>query len=331
MKRAAVVAGLTLLLGACADGETPLGPVAAAAPDAPLMTTGVERGASVLLVHGYDPSGGGQNCVGYWDNQKLGLQALGHTGRRLTVGYYSNNSGCERNLSSTVYTKNFAGDWTLERGTANGQTNVLTNGTPIEHVAYRFAWLAAKENNDNLGASVRVIAHSLGGLVVRHAIQQASLGNPNFPTLAQMNITRVITYGTPHTGTSYAWGSFTEQGLQMRPGSGFLNSLNGTPRVGSATWIGFTSLFTFTGDGVVDNGSACWSKMTWCGRHYGAVAGFGLAARGAYWHNDFMGDSNFTYALSSWDVRNPSVNGAWGTRFNDIGAPGMAARNLASF
>lgn len=323
-----VMTAAVLVLAACGD-QNPAAPPSAAVPAAPVMNTGTEPGASVLLVHGFDPWNTGHDCSTIWTQQRDALRAWGHTGRIFTVGYYNANRNCERNVNSTVYTKNYAGDWTLVQGTANGRGGILDHNTPIEHAAYRVAWAIAKENADNGTASVRVVAHSLGGLVVRYAVQQASKGNPDFPTLAQMNLTRVWTLGTPHLGTNYAWGSTAVQGGQMRPGSAFLTALNGDQRIGTATWYAFTSLFTFTGDGVVDNTSACWARTTWCGRHYGSVAGFGYASRGAYGHGDYMKDPNLSFDLAEYDARSPINGTTWGARFRDVGATGMISRNLS--
>lgn len=329
MKRVFAVAGVALLLGACTDVENPVAPTAVAAPEAPVMNTGPEAGASVLLIHGFDTGNTGHDCAAIWTQQRDALRAYGHTGRIQTVGYYNANRNCDRNVHNTVYTKNYAGDWRAVWGEANGRNGILDHNTPIEHAAYRVAWAIAKENAENGSASVRVVAHSLGGLVVRYAVQQASAGNWYFPTLSQMNVTRVWTLGTPHLGTGYATWASAVQGTQMRPSSGFLSGLNGDQRVGTATWYGFTSLFTFTGDGVVENSSACWARATWCGRHYGSIAGNGFAARGAYGHGDFMRDPNISFNLANYDARSPLNGTTWGARFYDVGATGMIARNLS--
>lgn len=333
MKKTAALALLLLSAGACADLPDPTAseaPTPVAAPETPSMNTGPEPGASILLIHGFDPWNTGHDCAAIWDNQRAALAALGHGSTRIyTVGYYNANRNCQRNANSTVYTKNYAGDWTLVQGTANGRGGILDHNTPIEHAAYRVAWAIAWENANNGAASVRAVTHSLGGLVVRYAVQQASIGNPDFPTLSQMNLTRVWMLGTPNSGTNYAWGSTPVQGRQMIPSSPFITNLNADQRIGVATWYAFTSLFTFTGDGVVDNNSACWARVTWCGRHYGSVSGNGLASRGAYGHGDYHKDNNWTYALASYDARSPINGTTWGARFYDIGAAGMVARNLA--
>ncbi|WP_395793844.1 hypothetical protein, partial [Aquimonas sp.] len=198
---------------------------------------------SVFLLHGYNDkansSGQGDawDCTANWANQRNALRAYGHTGRVQAIGYYSDNKNCDRNLASTVYTKNFAGDAGVSRQGGPANIQLLTYDTSMTHVAYRFAWAAAREFLDS-GRRIHVITDSLGGLIVRQAIAKSSLGDPDFPTLAQMQIMTVHTYGTPFYGAPAGSLSGTIQGVQARVGSGFINDLNSTAytRVGSARW-----------------------------------------------------------------------------------------------
>lgn len=65
---------------------------------------------------------------------------------------------------------------------------------------------------------VNVIAHSMGGLSTRWAIEQGD---------AERYVDTLVTLGTPHQGTPYAWlGIWTPGGRDMVPGSRFLNTLN---------------------------------------------------------------------------------------------------------
>jgi pimeloyl-ACP methyl ester carboxylesterase len=52
-------------------------------------------------------------------------------------------------------------------------------------------------------AKVNIIAHSMGGLIVREAIQQTYPGKTGDPTAADRAINKVITLGTPHKGISF--------------------------------------------------------------------------------------------------------------------------------
>lgn len=70
----------------------------------------------------------------------------------------------------------------------------------------------------NGNEQVSVIAHSNGGLVVRW--QRAKLGG-------QAGMRRFITLGTPHQGTTSAYGCVSPACFDMRPGSSFLTQLAG--------------------------------------------------------------------------------------------------------
>lgn len=67
-------------------------------------------------------------------------------------------------------------------------------------------------------AKVRLIAHSNGGLVSRwyDVFERGS-----------RKTSKLITMGTPHNGTSWAYGCFSPACFEMRPNSSFLQSLAG--------------------------------------------------------------------------------------------------------
>jgi hypothetical protein len=286
---------------------------------------------SVFLLHGYNDkansSGQGDawDCTANWANQRNALRAYGHTGRVQAIGYYSDNKNCDRNLASTVYTKNFAGDAGVSRQGGPANIQLLTYDTSMTHVAYRFAWAAAREFLDS-GRRIHVITDSLGGLIVRQAIAKSSLGDPDFPTLAQMQIMTVHTYGTPFYGTPAGSLSGTIQGVQARVGSGFINDLNSTAytRVGSARWYSYTSRYLFTdGDGFIRYDSACWLKSNLCFQYRNP----------AYFHGGYKDDSNFTSlrngayilkspGLTSWLENDPR---------NDVGAAAVAAGYVVAY
>ncbi len=67
-------------------------------------------------------------------------------------------------------------------------------------------------------AKARVIAHSNGGLVSRWYRAFEGGGKKT---------SRLITLGTPHEGTTWAYGCISPACFEMRPGSDFLNDLGG--------------------------------------------------------------------------------------------------------
>ncbi|MDQ1815940.1 esterase/lipase family protein [Massilia scottii] len=75
---------------------------------------------------------------------------------------------------------------------------------------------SVRANNGN--QPVSVIAHSNGGLVVRW--QRAKLGG-------EAGMRRFITLGTPHKGTTSAYGCYSPACFDMRPGSSFITQLAG--------------------------------------------------------------------------------------------------------
>ena len=82
----------------------------------------------------------------------------------------------------------------------DGSTKVDDTGTindPIRHIACRLAWYIYDFYTKN-GLSVRILAHSMGGLVVRDAIAESGHVSPFPPALLMVD--RVVTVATPHGG-----------------------------------------------------------------------------------------------------------------------------------
>jgi hypothetical protein len=278
--------------------------------------------SSVLLLHGYNSNATGAsrpyNCGEFWSTQRAVLSAVGHRGRVQTVGWYTGNTGCDRNLDSTTYTRNFAGDVTLEEGSS---ANVLTFDTSLRHVGYRLAWAIAREAGENGGNPVRIIANSMGGLALRYAIQQSSRGNGNFPTLAQLRVDAIYLLGVPNSGTLLGvFGVNREQVRQTLTNSAFLNALNADPRVGSARWWSFTSSALPNGDGVTSKDSACFSASEFCYDWRNP----------AYVHDAYKDDRNTTVRNpNAYAIRRPRKNEADYTgSFADIGATAVLAQEI---
>jgi len=64
------------------------------------------------------------------------------------------------------------------------------------------------------GECVHAVGHSMGGLIIRSAVAQVEAGNADFPPSICVN--DVVTLGTPHAGTPWAWACSTTECVQMR-------------------------------------------------------------------------------------------------------------------
>jgi PGAP1-like protein len=88
-----------------------------------------------------------------------------------------------------------------------------SNNTSIRHLAWHLANYIAT-NFTAKGVAVDVVAHSMGGLMIRYALTKQ--GVDSFPRLM---VEDVVTLGSPHNGASFAALTGTTQGAEMEPGS----------------------------------------------------------------------------------------------------------------
>lgn len=91
-------------------------------------------------------------------------------------------------------------------------------GSNVEHafeIAEAVAALRALTGTDRVAA----IAHSMGGLALRHHLVHGGADTVHTAVFA----------GTPHRGTWIAWLAWGRGGAEMRPGSEFLRELNTRP------------------------------------------------------------------------------------------------------
>src|SRR5262245_49597124 len=166
------------------------------------------EGVPLLLVSGFAPTA----CSGDPDNSFDALTtyltnpAHAWNGPIYTVGIYSDmaqtplsHQGCTVNLGSSMTV-----DPSNKCNGYFGSFSDATQGTEnekLEHVACRFAWYVYNTFSSK-GIPVAIVAHSLGGLIVRYALG-ASNGNAAFPTAPSGNpllVESVVTIGTPFQG-----------------------------------------------------------------------------------------------------------------------------------
>ncbi|MGW9590300.1 esterase/lipase family protein [Streptomyces chartreusis] len=181
----------------------------------------------VIFIHGFAP-GGEHDCSEYFRSARTHFANKGWQGNLLTFGYYAGNTNCSYNY----------------RGSRDKSLNT---------VAKVFANYV-HDNYSRRNIKVDVVAHSMGGLVVRAALHHTALGTPGFPD--RLYIEDVATLGTPHGATDFPCPNMWQQCLDMEPGSPFLRSLPNTMPNSRRTGMGtdWTTVSSFD-DAIVSEGS----------------------------------------------------------------------------
>ncbi len=101
---------------------------------------------------------------------------------------------------------------------------------------------------------VNLVGHSMGGLVIRHAVDVLGLHD---------RVDRAVTIASPHGGSAFAYLAgavpgqrrMTHAAAQMRPGSRFLRQLDTAARENIESTVRWTALYS-TGDFIVAGRSA---------------------------------------------------------------------------
>ncbi|WP_067487056.1 esterase/lipase family protein [Actinomadura hibisca] len=240
--RAAAVAATLSTVAAPVVGQaaataatTPAAPAAVASvPDA--FAARAAGTNPVYFVHGIDwnrsrPGNAQINCDSTWKSAIAALRAKGWKGPMVTWGYYAKDTRCTRKF--------------------NGDLN-----TRLQELGRRLAW----DINDHYGKSgkpVDVVAHSMGGLVVRAAVEGVRRYGKNKDWPDRLLIRDVVTYSTPHTGTSWGTSCVALRGWKqcsdVRPNSGFLKWAGQDPQgAGGTDW----TLVGASDDDTITSGSA---------------------------------------------------------------------------
>jgi hypothetical protein len=186
----------------------------------------------VLFVHGWSGLGAGSDCSANFGTLESSLRAAGFTGPLVTVGYYDSNRNCDVDLQR----------W-----------GSIDNGSVWRDISKAFARYVY-ETYTSKGIAVDVVGHSMGGLVVRGAVQGTQERASGFGPA--IDVEDAVTFGAPFAGA--AWYSnlcFWGQCSQLKPGASDIGWLatNGNPQGAKGTeWTSFGS----TTDDVVPADSA---------------------------------------------------------------------------
>jgi hypothetical protein len=148
------------------------------------------------------------------------LKAKGYKGTIESVAYYACDSNGPSIQSSGDPNAYFPSGAYLGTGGNTDQTD-------IRHISYELAWYLYNKYSSH-GQTVDIVAHSMGGLIVRWALYQIQAHDPVFPPV--LYVQDVVTLSTPHNGiqdgyNNLSWCAGTLQCTQMTVGSSFLAEL----------------------------------------------------------------------------------------------------------
>ncbi|MER7007413.1 hypothetical protein ABT297_30820 [Dactylosporangium sp. NPDC000555] len=157
----------------------------------------------VYFIHGWEPLTRA-DCNDYWGAAMKEMRTWGWTGPQHTVGFYANDTNC---------------GVTINRG--DQSTHIKDLGRKLANEIY--------SRYSKKGKSVDVLAHSMGGLVIRAALAGTAAKEQGFPPY--LYVEDVVTLSTPHRGSA----GFTRlcrsvQCNEMSGDSPFLRSLQANPQ-----------------------------------------------------------------------------------------------------
>ncbi len=257
------------------------------------------RTKPVLFIHGLDAFGDpGADCASYWNDMERKFRDWGHTGPLIELSFYRYDTNCD-------HTINHHGSHSRHYASGHYSTGGHGANTDIRHLAYHLGWYIYSHFTSE-GRTVDVVAHSMGGLIIRYALAQVQRGHVAFPP--RLLVEDAVTMGTPHRGArALVYLCPYTQCDQMEPGSGFIGWLaDHAPEpdgAGGTDWSAFGS----HADNLVDEdsavGMAACHKVKW------------LSSSGIE-HGDFMHvRSGANSTETSADVQRRSCPGDWVTDY----------------
>jgi pimeloyl-ACP methyl ester carboxylesterase len=160
------------------------------------------------------------------------MRAAGFTGTFYVVKYLSSDVACDLSGIANAHNVGLFG-YGSHSAVYGHSGSSHDNDTDIRHLAWHLAnWLRDHIPDD---PPVDVVAHSMGGLIVRMALAKQSHGD--WPAL---DLEDVVTLGSPHAGVNFASWNGTVQGDQMEPESFFMawlaNNAANPQGVGGTEW-----------------------------------------------------------------------------------------------
>lgn len=240
--------------------------------------TGAARSAPVVFVHGfYANKCPGLNVASAMAGPTAELKAIGWTGRLDVVAYYACDQGGTRIGSDTV-------------------------DTPIQTIAKQLANYIYSTYTAH-GQAVDIVAHSMGGLIARTALDYTKSQAAGFPP--SLLVKHVVAFSTPFTGVG-------PNTIQAVPG------LAGTFQAGQVS-TGSSLLKTLSNDGApAGSGGTNWLVIGSSGgcdvvpgaSAVGLPGALKILYTGCWSHVQYLSDATATLAYPA--LKNGTATRAYG-------------------
>ena len=213
----------------------------------PVITAGQGAGPSnsVIFIHGLNRGKpASSNCAtdfgarhstgGFKNGMRRALTQWGHSGNLIAIAYYRDDRSCDASISDHGShfrghggrSEHYVARTVVGRGDNAHVKEDLSHSsnTDIRHLGYHLAWYIWDEFTSKR-QTVDVVAHSMGGLLIRYALAQTQRRESDFPPY--LLVQDVVTMGTPHGGARAYSRLCTrnDQCSQMLAGSAFLKWL----------------------------------------------------------------------------------------------------------
>ncbi len=166
--------------------------------------------SAILLLHGFNGKSGstgngnssGYDCSVSWGDMVNYIRSSHDVGtwskaaEIQTIGFYRGDTNCSVNLHSAQYATHCSNYYPENTNASQDGTN----NESLYHLSCLLDWYIYLNYGRYAGSNIEIVAHSMGGLIVRNALYQVQRGGVSWapPTLG--GISDIVDFSTPHRG-----------------------------------------------------------------------------------------------------------------------------------